>query len=258
MDDQDTKGGTGTPPFEQESLFRFLTERMTDVVWTVDLNLQTTYVSPSVLQVHGYTPEERVRQKPEDQVTPESYARAMEILAAELEREQRGDADRNRTMAVEMEYINKDGSTVWMENLVSGIWDADGMPVGLHGVSRDITDRKALRGAASRKRAKYRLLTGEFHRCHLDHGPERAVHLHQPVGPGAGRIHARGGHGDPLRGIRRPGRLRAVMAQIAAELAKPSSSGPVSGPWSSGSMQRTGARSTSRSAPPGCWTGTVR
>jgi C4-dicarboxylate-specific signal transduction histidine kinase len=43
---------------------------------------------------------------------------------------------------VELEYLRKDGSAVWMENVISGIRDASGRPVGFHGVSRDITDRK--------------------------------------------------------------------------------------------------------------------
>lgn len=45
-------------------------------------------------------------------------------------------------ISMEVEYIHKDGSTVWMENVISGIRDEHGTLIGLHGVSRDITDRK--------------------------------------------------------------------------------------------------------------------
>ncbi|NPU85728.1 MAG: PAS domain S-box protein [Syntrophaceae bacterium] len=223
MDDQDTKGGTGAPPFEQESLFRFLTEQMTDVIWTVDLNLQTTYVSPSVLKVHGYTPEERIRQKAGDQVTPESYARAVELMAAEIEREQRGDADRNRTMAVEMEYINKDGSTVWMENLVSGIRDTEGKPVGLHGVSRDITERKRMERLLQEQERKYRLLTENstdvIWTMDLN---GRFTYISPSIRELAG-FTPEEAMAIPFGKYVFPEDYDAVMAQIAAELAKPPS-----------------------------------
>ncbi|HOI73540.1 MAG TPA: PAS domain S-box protein [Syntrophales bacterium] len=223
MDHQNSREKKSKPPFVDESLFRFLTERMTDVVWTVDLNLQTTYVSPSVLQVHGYTPEERIRQDVRDQMTPESYARAMELLAAEIEREQRGEADRNRTMAVEVEYINKDGSTVWMENLVSGIWNADGKPVGLHGVSRDITERKRMERLLQEQERKYRLLTENstdvIWTMDLN---GRFTYISPSVRELAG-FTPEEAMAIPFAEYVVPEDYDAVMAQIATELAKPPS-----------------------------------
>ncbi len=68
-------------------MYRFLTEKMNDVVWTVDLNLHATYVSSSIIKVLGYTPEERMIQEPQDQMTPESYERAVKELAYEMERD---------------------------------------------------------------------------------------------------------------------------------------------------------------------------
>lgn len=127
---------------ESEAKYRFLAEKMTDIVWTMDLGLRTTYVSTSVTVMLGYTPEERVRQDPRDQLTEESYGRVMGLLAAELERDGREGVDPDRMVSIEVEYRHKDGSTVWMENVISGIRDDSGSLVGLHGVSRDIRDRK--------------------------------------------------------------------------------------------------------------------
>lgn len=39
-----------------EEQFRFLAESMTDIIWTTDLNFRTTYVSPSVEKMLGFTP----------------------------------------------------------------------------------------------------------------------------------------------------------------------------------------------------------
>lgn len=41
-----------------ETLYRFLAEQSTDVIWRLDEQLQFTYVSPAVTRVFGYLPEE--------------------------------------------------------------------------------------------------------------------------------------------------------------------------------------------------------
>ncbi|MCX7636102.1 MAG: PAS domain S-box protein, partial [Syntrophales bacterium] len=41
-----------------------------------------------------------------------------------------------------MEYYRKDGSTVWVETVVTAIRDEAGKPIGLLGVDRDITERR--------------------------------------------------------------------------------------------------------------------
>ncbi len=122
--------------------FRFLTETMSDIVWTLDMNFRTTYVSPSIYKVLGFTPEERMAQEPSEIMTPESFVRIAEALAAEMDKDQRGEGDPDRSIAVEVEYYHKDGHLVWLENLVHGIRDGNGNVVALHGVSRDITKRK--------------------------------------------------------------------------------------------------------------------
>jgi PAS domain S-box-containing protein len=125
-----------------EEKFRFLTENMNDNIFTMNLNLQTTYVSQSIEKILGFTPEERMKQDVTEQVTPESMTLIEKILSEELEREAKGLGDPKRSRKFEVEYYHKDGSTVWMENVISGIRDDRGVAVGIHGVSRDITERK--------------------------------------------------------------------------------------------------------------------
>ncbi len=125
-----------------EEKYRLLTEKTTDIVWTTDLNLRSNYVSPSIEKVLGFTPEERLKQPIEAQMTPASYARVQARLQEELGREQEGGIDPERTIRMETEYYHKNGSTVWMENLVSAIRDSEGHIVGVHGISRDVTERR--------------------------------------------------------------------------------------------------------------------
>jgi two-component system, cell cycle sensor histidine kinase and response regulator CckA len=127
---------------ESESKYRLLTEKMDDIVWTTDLNLAVTYSSPSVEKILGFTQEERLNQSVMDRLTPASLARAQDLLGQELLMEKEGAADPGRIVRVELEYYRKDGSTVWMENVISAIRDDAGNMIGIHGVSRDITERK--------------------------------------------------------------------------------------------------------------------
>jgi len=110
----------------------------------MDLNLHTTYVSPSVESALGFTPEERMKQDVTQQLTPESLALAQETLVQELEYEQSGQADRNRVIIIESEYYHKDGSTLWFENAITSIRDEKGTLTGLQGVSRNIMERKQM------------------------------------------------------------------------------------------------------------------
>ena len=143
---------------ESEGKFRFLAEKMVDIVWTIDRNFQTTYVSPSIENVLGFTPEERKRQSLEEMITPESLQKVQVMFLEELQRDEQGTADPDRSITIEIEYYRKDRSIVWMENIVKAIRGPGGEVVGMHGVSRDITQRKQAEEALRESESKFRNL----------------------------------------------------------------------------------------------------
>ncbi|PKN68466.1 MAG: hypothetical protein CVU54_14860 [Deltaproteobacteria bacterium HGW-Deltaproteobacteria-12] len=126
---------------KSEEKYKFLTEKMVDMIWTLDKNLQTTYVSPSILKVLGYTPEERMKQTLAEIMPPKSLESVAEIFKMEMERDQEEGVDPNRSVTLELQYYHKDGSTIWFENLMGIIRDQQGNPIGVHGVSREMTKR---------------------------------------------------------------------------------------------------------------------
>ncbi len=144
---------------KSEAKFRFITEKMSDIVWTIDRDFQTTYVSPSVERILGYTPAERKRQSIEEQVTPESLSRLTTRFQEKLEIDNSQNADPERTVKIEVEFYNRNGSTVWLENNVRAIRDDSGALIGMHGVSRDITDRKLAEKALHESQERYLLAT---------------------------------------------------------------------------------------------------
>ncbi|HOT44032.1 MAG TPA: PAS domain S-box protein [Spirochaetota bacterium] len=143
---------------ESEKKYRFLTDKMSDMVWMMDMDLRTTYASPSMEKILGFTPEERYAQKLEDMLTPESMKTALEKWAEELKVEGTPGVDPDRIIVMELEYYHKKGHTVWVENKMRPIRDHEGRVIGIHGVSRDITGQKQAEEALRQSERRFRAL----------------------------------------------------------------------------------------------------
>jgi len=126
---------------EQQNIYRMLTDNVSDIVWTMDMNFRVTYISPSATRARGYTLEELQSLPLEQQMPPESLQNAMGAFLKALEQEQKQPGS-VATREVEMELSCKDGSTILSENVVAFLRDGSGKPVGMIGVARDITERK--------------------------------------------------------------------------------------------------------------------
>lgn len=127
---------------ESERLYRLLAENITDVIWTCNLDLRLTYVSPSATRKTGYTVEELMGLSVGDVLTPASYEAAMKVLGEEIALERAGHGDPERFRSLEVEVICKDGATSWIEARTKFLRDEKGQPVGIIGVARDVSDRK--------------------------------------------------------------------------------------------------------------------
>jgi len=126
---------------DREARYRLLADRVSDVIWTLDMNLRFTYVSPSVKKLRGYTPDEAMNQSIGDILTPDSLASAMRAFREELALEESAGSEKERTRVLELEMKRKDGSTVWTEIKISFIRDPEGRALGIVGVTRDISER---------------------------------------------------------------------------------------------------------------------
>ena len=125
---------------QRERLYRTLAENIKDVIWTMDLNFRFTYVSPATQALQGWTVEELLELRLEDILTPGSLNRIYEEFQKETAlAAQTGSYSRSTTL--ELELFHKDGTTVWAEVTASFLLDEDGRPVGILGVTRDITER---------------------------------------------------------------------------------------------------------------------
>jgi PAS domain S-box-containing protein len=135
-----------------EEKYRTLVETARDVIWTVDLDLRYTYVSPSVTDVLGYTVEEIMSMHPLDGFTPVSRETVIRGFNEELALEAATPGDRHASRTEEIERYHKDGSTRWTEITMRFLRDDSGKPVGVMGISHDITERKQMEEALRKAR----------------------------------------------------------------------------------------------------------
>jgi PAS domain S-box-containing protein len=158
---------------ESEKKYRSITENMSDVVWQTDLNLKTTYVSPSVEKLLGEPTEEHMKKRAEEKFPDETLKNIRALLLEEMEKEKDTPIDKDRSRTVEVEHFKADGTIIWLDMSISFIRDAKGNAIGIQGASRDITQRKmaeiALKENERRESVLLSHLPGLAYRCNYDH-----------------------------------------------------------------------------------------
>jgi PAS domain S-box-containing protein len=127
---------------ESERRYRMMVENAADVMWTVDMNMVLTYVSPNIVRLLGYTVDEAISRRMDDVFTGDSYKKAMHVLSEELKRDTVNGVDKARSRALELDLIHKDGSMVPVEIKYSFIRDGQGIPREILAVVRNISERK--------------------------------------------------------------------------------------------------------------------
>ena len=144
---------------ENEGRYRLLAENTTDVIWTVDMNLRFTYVSPAVKRLRGYEAQEAAAQPLVEILAPDSLNLALATFQQAHTLEQSPESDPFRSRALELELIRKDGSTVWTETTITFLRDAADKPRELLGVSRDLTARRQAKLTRQRRLLYEQLLS---------------------------------------------------------------------------------------------------
>jgi PAS domain S-box-containing protein len=141
---------------ESEERYRFLVENSPDIVFSTDEAGMFTFLSETIETVTGFSPEELVgghfSRIVDERTLPAAIERWTELVAAPAVRQ-----------VVKVELIRKVGGTVPVE--VSSIGTTvDGVFAGIHGATRDITDRERLERDLRRQAGE---LASSQERAHL-------------------------------------------------------------------------------------------
>ena len=180
---------------ESEARYRLLADNSHDVIWTLDIpSRRFTYISPSVIDLRGYTASEALQQSLAETLTAESAARLSKELDRNLRRISTGDRSA-QVLTGELEQLCRNGDVVSTEVVCNYLFDADGVPRTILGITRNVSERKvaehALREsnhqlqlrldeisrlqAALQEQAVRDGLTGLYNRRYLDEMLEREV-----------------------------------------------------------------------------------
>ena len=62
---------------KNEEQYRMLAENTTDIIWSTDLNLKITFMSPAVTKMYGYSVKEAMELSFEKWSTPDSYKKSV-------------------------------------------------------------------------------------------------------------------------------------------------------------------------------------
>lgn len=115
---------------ESKRRYRLLAENVSDLVWEMDMDLQFTYVSPSVTRVLGYSVAEVMGLSWEGILTNGSK-KIVEKAFTENTRQ----GSLSESWILEMDLKCKDGSIARVETKFSSIYGSDGQSVGILGIS---------------------------------------------------------------------------------------------------------------------------
>jgi PAS domain S-box-containing protein len=124
---------------ELEKQNYLLASNLVDAIWVMDAKTLTyEYITASIYEISGYTPEELINTSIADRLTPVSLKHATEVLSKEMRDYDRG----KRVMqSLELELVHKQGDTYWVEIKAKFLKESDS-PLKIVGITRDITIQK--------------------------------------------------------------------------------------------------------------------
>ncbi len=129
-----------------EKIYKMLAENATDVIATFDKSLNITYVSPSVKELLGYTPDEVKMMGLTTILSPEIYEKMVSLYKARLKKMRLGE-DWQYKNQIQIEIKHKNGNTIPVEYISNPIVSEQGEFIGMLANARDITERKQAEAA---------------------------------------------------------------------------------------------------------------
>ncbi len=144
---------------EEIDLYGLMIEQSSDVIWIMDLDLNTVYMSPSVEKQLGYSVEEYNELDLTQRLPPESIQLTQRIMQNELLPVIRGERINNgEPIIYEMVHRHKNGQFIWGEISFSFIRDDNGKVLSILGITRNIDSRKRAETELARSKEYFKVL----------------------------------------------------------------------------------------------------
>jgi diguanylate cyclase (GGDEF)-like protein/PAS domain S-box-containing protein len=151
---------------ESEKRHRLLADYANDIISTIDLAGNFTYISPAVERITGYTVDEVMNHFLEIHYFTPEMLKVMDRITTIVSRLVITDEPLEPIRFEQLQY-RKDGRAIWTDTILTGIYDEDGHLSELLGVTRDITEKVRLRDQIQ-KLSETDKLTRLYNRVKLD------------------------------------------------------------------------------------------
>jgi PAS domain S-box-containing protein len=143
---------------ENEAKYRLLAENMVDVIWIMDIQKRNfTYMSPSIIHLLGYTPDEMLSKPLEEFTASHSMERVDQDLPERIMKFTRGDIS-TKIQRDEIDLLHRSGTLIHTEIISTILTNEIGLPIEIIGVTRDITERKKAELTLLKREAQIRSL----------------------------------------------------------------------------------------------------
>ncbi|HRX17156.1 MAG TPA: histidine kinase dimerization/phosphoacceptor domain -containing protein, partial [Spirochaetota bacterium] len=126
---------------ESEEKYRLLAINSEDVIFTLNKDLQFTYISPSINRLRGSKESDYIGKKFSDKVPAEALDEVMKITKQLQKRIKTGSNNNSGIKRFLLKLKGKNGKSFWVEITMSLMYGKGKKVFGLLGVARDITDR---------------------------------------------------------------------------------------------------------------------
>ena len=125
-----------------EDRYRLLADNTLDVIWTMNLDLEFTYVNPACFNLTGYTPEEWIGSRLQEHCDEENFAKMVQVIADEMAK-----GPESSGVILEAVMLKKNREPILFEIHGKVIYDDNDQPTSLQGITHDISERKRMEEA---------------------------------------------------------------------------------------------------------------
>lgn len=122
---------------ESEEKFRLLAENSVDAIWQMDLRMNFTYISESIYQLTGHTQEEWIGTNLAKHATRKEFFKMARKALGAVKNYKNFDYT-----VIDAKLLKKNGEEFPVEIIGKLLLNKKGLPIGLQGSTRDISERK--------------------------------------------------------------------------------------------------------------------